>query len=75
MGIDLGGGNVAMAKHHLYRAKIGAPDKKIGGKRMAEDVGTDLLGNTGGKRCCANDLPETVPGHGPAPVGAEQYRA
>ncbi len=47
----------------------------MGGKGVAKDVRADFLGETGGKGGLANDLPETVPGHCPSPIGAEQQRA
>lgn len=36
MGVNLGCGDVGMAEHNLYRTKIGAMCKEVGGKRMAE---------------------------------------
>lgn len=32
MGVDLGGGNVRMAQHHLYRPQVGAMGEQVGGE-------------------------------------------
>ncbi len=43
MEIKLGRGYRLMAKHFLYGAQVGSPFEKMGGKRVAESVGADLL--------------------------------
>ena len=44
VGIDLGGGNICVAQKRLNRTQIGAVDKEIGGKTMAQLMGVYLFG-------------------------------
>lgn len=43
MRINLSGGDLAVPEHELDRPKIGSPLQKMGGKRVAENVGADLF--------------------------------
>ena len=74
MGIQLGGGNVGVAKHELYRPEIRAVFKQVRGKGMAQYMGTDLFVNGG----LAGNLPEYLPVagscHGLTLTGDEQGR-
>ncbi len=48
MRVDLGGADVAVTEEGLDSANVGAIDKQIGSKRMAQGVRSDVLSNTGG---------------------------
>ena len=47
VGVNLGGGNVGMAKHGLDGTNVGAIHEKVGGERMAQGMGADVFGDTG----------------------------
>jgi len=68
MGIDLGGGNVGMAEHHLHRAEICPACQQVGGKGMPHSVRADFFVDSPVDGQLPDDLPEPVSGHGPAPV-------
>jgi hypothetical protein len=72
MGVYLGGGDVRMAEHHLYGAKVGAVAEEMGGEGVADHVGGDILGDPGSKCVFANDLPEPQAGHAGAAPGHEE---
>jgi hypothetical protein len=38
MGVDLGGGDIGVAKHSLDAPEVGATFEEVGGEAMAEDV-------------------------------------
>ncbi len=46
--VDLGGGNIGMAKEPLDASDVGAIDEQIGGKAMAQGVGRNVFGDAGG---------------------------
>ena len=45
VGIDLGSGDVGVAKERLHRAQVGAVFQKVGRKRVADDVRRDFARN------------------------------
>lgn len=47
MGVDLGGGDIAMPQHRLDRAQVGSIHQQIGGERVAQSVGSDMLRDAG----------------------------
>ena len=47
MGIDLGGGDIAVPQHRLNRAQVGAIHQQVGGERVAQGVGSDMLRDAG----------------------------
>ena len=47
MHIDFCGANVFVAEHGLYGTEVGAPLQQMGGKAVAEGVGTDVFGDAG----------------------------
>ena len=47
MHVDFCGANVFVAEHGLYGAEVGASLQQMGGKTVAEGVGTDVFGDTG----------------------------
>ncbi len=63
-----------MAQHHLHRSEISTTCQQVGGKGVAEYMRTDRLVDTGTKGDLTDYLPETVSGHGDAPVGDEEHR-
>ena len=46
--VDLGGGNVGMAEHGLDAAKIGAPLQQMSSEAVPQNVGTQIVKNSGG---------------------------
>ncbi len=75
MGVYLGGGDVGMAEHHLDGTKIRTAGKEMGGKGMAQYMGADLFVDARRESDFADDLPETVPRHCRAAVGAKKQGA
>ena len=45
LGVDLGGGDVRVAQHHLERAQIRPVFQQVGRKGVAQGVGGDVLLN------------------------------
>ena len=68
VGVDLGGGDVGMAKHELHGSQVCAMGQEVGGKGMTQHVRGD--GFVDPSRPCRlfDDLPETETAHGAAPV-------
>jgi len=74
-GVNLGGGDIGMAEHHLHGAKIGAAGQQVRGKGMTQHVGADPVIDARSGGDGIDDLPEPVAGHGAAPVRQEQKGA
>ncbi len=72
MGVNLGGGDVGMAQHHLHGAEVRAMFQQVGGKGVAEHVGADFLGDSVQACNLLDDLPETQTGHGFAMAGDKE---
>ena len=47
VGVDLGGGDIAMPQHRLNRAQVGTIHQQVGSKRVAQSVGGDMFGDAG----------------------------
>ena len=47
MGVDLGGGDIAVPQHRLNRAQVGTIHQQIGGERVAQSVRGDVLSDAG----------------------------
>ena len=45
--VDLGSGDIAMPQHRLDRAQVGAIHQQVGGERVAQSVGSDVLRDAG----------------------------
>jgi hypothetical protein len=75
MGIDLGGGDVGMAEHHLDRPQVGAMAEEMAGEGVADHMGRDFLGDARHQCRFAEDLPESQPGHAGAAAGDEEIVA
>lgn len=43
VGVDLGGGDIGVAEHHLHTADVGAIGEEIGRKGVAKHMGSDFL--------------------------------
>lgn len=43
VGVDLGGGQVAVAQQHLHNAQVGAVVEQVGGEGVAQGVGERCL--------------------------------
>lgn len=73
MGINLGGGNIGMAEHSLYRTQIGPVFQQVGGERMAQGMGSNVFGDARFPGVAFNDLPEPLPCQ-PPPVSVEKKK-
>src|SRR4029077_7436177 len=60
VGVNLRRGNIRMAQHRLYGAKIGAALEQMGGKRMTQGVRRDPFLDTGCQRITADQFPESL---------------
>jgi hypothetical protein len=63
MGIDLRGGDIRMAEHHLYGTKIRSPFQKMAGKRVTKKVRSNPLAKTGPSRIVFQIFPEALSAH------------
>ena len=72
MRIDLSGGDTGMAQHRLHRPQIRPVIQEMGGKRMTQHMGGNRLGDSGSDRAPLENLPKTLPGHGPSQPGQQQ---
>ena len=45
VGVDLGGGDIAMPQHRLDRTQIGTIHQQVGSERVAQSVRGDMLSN------------------------------
>ena len=43
MSVDLGSGDIAVPQHRLNRAQVSAIHQQVGGERVAQSVGSDML--------------------------------
>ena len=68
VGVDLGGGDVRMAKHELDGSQVGTMGQEVGGKGVTQDVRGYGFADAGRSCRLLDDLPETESGHGPASV-------
>ena len=71
MRVNLGGGDVGMAKHHLHGSQIGAMGKKVRCEGVTQHVRGNVLADTCCDRKFLEDLPETQPRHAAAAIGDE----
>lgn len=75
MGIDLGGGDIGVAEHHLHGTKVRTMGEKMGSKGMAEHVRRDAFADTGGDSHFLEDLPEAQAGHAATAAGHKKVFA
>ena len=47
VGVDLGGGDIAVPQHRLNRAQVGTIHQQVGSERVAQSVRGDMLGDAG----------------------------
>ena len=71
MCIDLSGRDLAVPEHELNRAQISTPFQHVGGKRMAQNVRTDLERQARFNRILLEKLPKTLAGEGLSQPGQE----
>ncbi len=72
MGVDLGGGKVAVAKQHLHRAQIRPVVKEVGGEGVAQRMGGKWFGDPRLAGVLADPIPDRLAGQAAAPAGDEQ---
>ncbi len=75
MGVYLCGGDVGVAKHHLHGAQVCTVAEEMGGKRVSDHVGRDILVDAGCQGCFSNYLPEPQPCHATAAAGNKEIIA
>ena len=75
VGVDLGGGDVGMPKHHLHGPEVGSAGEQVGGKGMAEHMGAHCFVDAGGPGVLPDDLPEPVAGHACPSIGKKKVVA
>lgn len=68
VGVDLGSGDVGMAKHELDGSQVSTMGQEVGGKGVTQHVRGDGFPDAGRSCRLLDDLPETESGHGAAPV-------
>ena len=64
MGIDLGGGDVYVAQHDLYRPQVSTAFQKMTGKRVPQGVGCDIFADAGPLDILPQQFPESLAGQG-----------
>ena len=72
--VDLGGGEIGVAEHLLDGAQVGASLEQVGGERVPEGVGGDVVGQAGLPRVALDDGVKSLAGQPPAAVVQEQLR-
>src|SRR5690606_14147909 len=75
MGVDLGGGQVAMPQQHLPRPQVGAMVEQMGGEGMAQGVWRQRLADAGHPGLVLDAVPEGLAGHLLAAQAGEQHVA
>ena len=55
VGVDLGGRRIIKTKHRLNRAQVGTIHQQVGGERVAQGVGSDMLSDAGCLSIFADD--------------------
>ncbi len=75
MGVNLGGGQVAVAQQQLHDAQVGAVIEQVGGEGVAQGVGRQRLVDAGDRGPMAQPVPEGLAGHGAAPLAGKEYVA
>jgi len=75
MGIDLGGGDVGMAQHHLNGADIRTPIQEVGGEGMAQSVRGNLFADSCFESIPPNHLPKRLSREGTARKPHEEIGA
>ena len=63
MGVDLGRGNIHVAKHHLDRTEICPSLQKMAGKGVAEKMGENSFSNACSPPIGFDIFPELLPAH------------
>ena len=71
VGVPVGGGDIGMAQEFLDDAEVGAVFEEMGGKRVAEGVGRDRLGEADFGGVVFDSLPNADAAHAGAALGDE----
>src|ERR1700739_4207693 len=72
VGVDLGGGQIAVTEQHLHHAQVGAVVEQMGGKGVPQSVRREFLADAGLARVTLDDVPEGLARHAIATPGREQ---
>ena len=72
MGVDLRGGEVAVAEQHLNDPQVGAVVQQVGRESMPQGVRREWLVDLGEPRVALDDVPERLPCHAIAAARREQ---
>ena len=72
MGIDLGGGQVAVAQQHLHHAQVRAVVQQMSGKGMAQRMRRQFHFHAGLQRIALDDVPERLTCHAVPTTGGEE---
>lgn len=72
VGVNLGGGNVRMAKHHLHSPQVRAVGEQVCGKGVSEHMGGNWLRDTGITCRLFYNLPEPQSCHAAASPGHKE---
>ena len=75
VGVDLGGADVHVPQHRLDEPEVGPALQQMSRKGMAQDMGTDPLGDTGLQGILSQDLPKTLPAELSPPIVQKKHRA
>ena len=75
MGIDLSGGDIRVAEHHLNRAKVGSPLKKVACKGVTEKMRSDPFPDSRLSAVPLDPFPEALATHGLPRTVHEKLRA
>lgn len=75
VGVDLCGGNVGVAQHHLYGTKVCSVAEQVGGKGVSQHMWRNFLIYTSCKRRLFYNLPEPEPGHAGSAISNEEVVA
>src|SRR4029078_12302177 len=72
VGVELGGRDVGVPEHLLYRAQVAAAGQQMGGERVTQRVRAHLAVKSGGARVALDVLVEALAGRPPPALVDEQ---
>ena len=75
MGVDLGGGQVAMAQQHLHHPQVRPVVEQMGGKGVTQGMGGQGLANPSLQGIALDEQPEGLAGHAATAYRGEQVIA
>jgi len=74
MSINLRGGNVGMAEHHLDRTQVSPVIEEVGGERVPKHMRKNSFDDASTYRSHPKDVPKTLSRHGLSPTSHKQGR-